>query len=298
MAACRSAYTQFVAIFNLHRIHISGDAEAMVVACQGAPFGLYPALSGPFPGRRPRRGQHTALTPLAGYPLKSLPDGDQSLPMLWRISLRATNEVTEDLITIQNAALLHNCSELVHLVVLSKNSILNYLTLPRLERLGVEIVVQHPHVLLPFLHRSACTLRSLRLWFNAISFTMLDFYLRVVPAAVTELQVKEGFVWDFCKALRPVDILLQLKTISFCTWATLSDEDYYAIVAMLRARCQSSSPLDSFALVTSSGKPRCMPQPSTTAQLLALAAAGLKIKLTATTTIATNTHVIFNLYAA
>ncbi|KAJ7138230.1 hypothetical protein C8R44DRAFT_944780 [Mycena epipterygia] len=205
-------------------------------------------------------------------------------------------------------ALLRECSQLVHLVVsvwnsptatpdaspitlplletLTSNegdqSILNYLTLPRLERLGIE--THDLNVLSSFIHRSACTLHFLWLSVTGIG-DPLDSFLRAAPSSVHELQL-DGNLRVCCNALQHVDVLPQLKTLHIRNFSAVLVDDFDDVLPVLHARAYSSGGplLHSFVLETSPhwlfGQPQHMPKSSTMAQLLALAADGLKIKLT------------------
>ncbi|KAJ6565370.1 hypothetical protein B0H10DRAFT_2113122 [Mycena sp. CBHHK59/15] len=256
--------------------------------------------------------------------ISTLPDVKFDIP--WHQLTTLTLCQSVDL--MECISLLRECPGLVHLVVstmgsaathtaapltlnllesftsnLEDVSIMEHLTLPRLERLPVTGTVgfQHPTILKSFIRRSACALQFLSLSVSDIVSDTLNLCLRTAPASVVELEL----IWHergsptgaLFNVLQPMDVLPQLKKLRF-RGGRLFDEDYNNLVAMLHSRRDSSSgraALDSLAvnLKMYSGlhNRRYMPKISTITQLRALAADGVKIKFTMSGRSNYSTHV-------
>lgn len=165
------------------------------------------------------------------------------------------------------------------------DSILDHLTLPRLARLGAAL--EDPNILPSFIRRSACALRFLSLAVHTIPAASLDLCLRAIPESVKELQLTDSSqdMWGaFCTVLRQTDVLPQMKhLVVHCYVRRERYDDFLDMLCARRVPPSGSVSLESFVL-EGRGRhriedPLYRPTCSTLAELKALAAEGLKIKL-------------------
>ncbi|KAJ7645133.1 hypothetical protein DFH06DRAFT_1212538, partial [Mycena polygramma] len=248
-------------------------------------------------------------------------------PQLTALTLREDVELTECL------SLLRGCSGLVALTVRtiesaaprtdvlaldllqsldcnmsdgadSTRSLLQYLTLPRLERLTITDAgaIENSSVFGAFIIRSVCrNLRhlSLSICGNIRPENFTPFF-RAVPDSVSELQLvwpRGGFPGQLSSALLPIDILPHVTTLRL-QGGQLPDTGYRTLLDMLRTRLRASfPPLCSLVLeiqVYPAYNHQYGPTTFTMSQFRELAAAGLKIKFTVTSRSEYSTRVLLD----
>ncbi|KAJ7125446.1 hypothetical protein C8R46DRAFT_1147051 [Mycena filopes] len=191
---------------------------------------------------------------------------------------------------------------------LTNGSILEYLTLPRLHALVITQAVepQDAMVLGNCLRRSACPLRVLSLSCRTMaSSEILSAYLIAVSDCVLDLDLDGVHPGTLRAALTPMDILPRLQVLRV-RGTHPSDDNYRNIIDTLHTRLRASPPrvaLDEFTAEFSVRgasllNPQFMPSAYTIAEFRALAATGLKIKVTLSgKQIDFNTHVIVDSWA-
>ncbi|KAJ7032368.1 hypothetical protein C8F04DRAFT_1107415 [Mycena alexandri] len=169
--------------------------------------------------------------------------------------------------------------------------ILEPLTLPRLQRLGITESVQPQHavVLKNFIRRSSCPLYALSISGYNIAPETLTACLIAVSDSVSDLDVHDLPPAQLLAALEPMEILPHLKILRIhFKRGRLSETDYRDLIDVVHMRLSPPPPrgcLEGFALYSDMGptgllNPYYMPTVSAMARFRAFAAAGLKIKLT------------------
>ncbi|KAJ7645144.1 hypothetical protein DFH06DRAFT_595059 [Mycena polygramma] len=187
-------------------------------------------------------------------------------------------------------------------------TLLQYLALPRLERLTITDAhqIEHASIFGAFIVRSACrNLRHLSLSVpNTIQHENLTLFFRAVPNSVSVLHLvwpRVGLPEQLFNALLPIDILPQVTTLHL-QGGRLRDTDHRSLLDMLRTRLEAPVLLlRSLVLdlnMYSSYTRQYEPTVSTMSQLRELASAGLKIKFTVTSRSGYNTRMLLNSEAA
>ncbi|KAJ7769896.1 hypothetical protein B0H16DRAFT_235406 [Mycena metata] len=169
---------------------------------------------------------------------------------------------------------------------LTAASILEHLTLPRLQRLRVtetETDVPQHTVLQNFIRRSACPLGFLSIE-NPGTTDTLTSCLIAVSDSVSDLEVTRGRPGHLLAALKLVEVLPRLKILRAQFQGNiLSDTDYQDFIDTVRMRLSPTPPrvaLEGFTLHTFQYGNRRMPSAAILVQFRELAAIGLKIKFT------------------
>ncbi|KAJ7263706.1 hypothetical protein C8J57DRAFT_418438 [Mycena rebaudengoi] len=185
----------------------------------------------------------------------------------------------------------------------SSISLLEHLTLPRLERLTVkEFVTGQQTTFQPFISRSACVnLIYLSLHMTPVPARALLACLRVTPS-VEELELRWGGPQpgELFTLLQKESILPRLTSLRF-HGARMFVGDYSNLLATLRARRAPFEPasdrtvLDSLTLELGLYSNHLYePRTSTLFQLRAFAADGMRIKLTMSGNSSSSTRVVFD----
>ncbi|KAJ6613145.1 hypothetical protein B0H10DRAFT_2049688 [Mycena sp. CBHHK59/15] len=228
---------------------------------------------------------------------------DLPWPQLTTLTLRHNVEFSDCL------SLLEHCPELVNLEIsitdpgvpaippaplthhsmqcltLNSMTLLEYLSLPRLQQLTVsqDIEFRHAAALESFMRRSACILRVLSLLISYIAPDALRACLRAVPDSVVDLELAWR-VLDERSAIFNIlttDILPDLATLRL-SGRYLSPAEFGTLLDVLRAR-HAGGVLRSFTLrldvFLSVPNVRVRPGISTIERFRTLAAEGLKIKM-------------------
>ncbi|KAJ7130653.1 hypothetical protein C8R46DRAFT_672578, partial [Mycena filopes] len=158
--------------------------------------------------------------------------------------------------------------------------LLEHLILPRLHYLDVNEHVQ-PLVLDHFIRRSACPLRTLSLVCHDMSADTIIARLTAVPASVADLEVVAISPAKLLRALILPDLLPRLNTLRVGDISL--GANYQDLFDALRVRLRPTPyrvALERFTLDLTHAPSQFLTTASTVAQFRALAAAGLKIKLT------------------
>ncbi|KAJ7635268.1 hypothetical protein FB45DRAFT_1143404 [Roridomyces roridus] len=191
----------------------------------------------------------------------------------------------------QSLSIIAGCSQLQYLDAFTAgatNSILQYLILPRLEKLalhgGRASPGQQPEIIDALVRRSTFPLRVFAVYNGPTTLEHLRLYLHALPPSVTRLVLMCGNYIDsraMFALLRSPDLFPNLKQLIVNNGDRISGEHYQSFVDVLRGRASVLELADLSLIGPRPLLPRVAVKPSMAVmdQIRVLAAGGMKIRV-------------------